>query len=200
MKRHNIVSDNRLRKIEDVVRNRQRDFVLVLEDIHDPHNAEAILRTADAFGVQKVYFIFENQEYYNPAKIGKSTSSSANKWLDFEIFRSTKDCMAKLQQEGYTVVATVLDQNAESLLEFETQDKKIALMLGNEHGGLSAEAIQLADRAIFISMRGMVQSLNVSVTAAICLWEMTRQRVVSKVDFSLDHKEQIKLVNSFRKK
>ena len=83
-------TNRRLQKIQAVAKSRQNG-VIVLEDIHDPHNAAAVLRTADAFGIQKIYFIFNKQERFNPRKIGKATSSSANKWLDFEVFTSAKE-------------------------------------------------------------------------------------------------------------
>jgi len=155
---------------------RQPGLVLVLEDIHDPHNAAAVLRTAEGFGVGTVYFIFEREKYYNPKKIGKTSSASANKWLDIKVFRSTRDCVADLKNSGYRIFATALSEDSISLFETKFYHGKLALLFGNEHRGLSEEAINLADKKLIIPMRGMVQSLNISVTAAICIFEVTRQR------------------------
>jgi len=170
------VSENRAEKIERVLKKRH-EGIIVLEDIHDPHNAAAVWRSADAFGFGKIYLIFNKEVKFNPKKIGKETSGSANKWLDFEIFSSAEECFQKLKEQGYKIYATVLDKEARdlSLSDFRYQ-KKVAIVLGNEHRGLSEEAIKMADEKIYIPMLGMVQSLNLSVTAGICMWEYVRQR------------------------
>lgn len=167
---------NREEKIKKVIEQRQKGIV-ILEDIHDPHNAAAVWRSADAFGIQKIYLIFEKEKAFNPKKIGKASSASANKWLDFEIFTSTEECLKKVKSEGYTVYATVLDREAETIYKTDFPENP-AIMFGNEHRGLSEEAINLADKKIYVPMRGMVQSLNLSVTAGICLYELTRQREI----------------------
>lgn len=165
----------RQRKIERVMKNRH-EGIIVLEDIHDPHNAAAVWRSADCFGFGKIYLIFESEKVFNPKKVGKASSSSANKWLDFEIFRSTKECYERLKKEGYKIYVTVLDKEAKdlSLSDIRSQEKT-ALVFGNEHRGVSQSAIDGADEKIYIPMMGMVQSLNLSVTAGICMWEYSRQ-------------------------
>jgi tRNA (guanosine-2'-O-)-methyltransferase len=169
------VNEERKNKIETVLKNRSENIV-VLEDIHDPHNAAAVWRSCDAFGIGKVYLIFDQEEVFNPKKVGKTSSSSANKWLDFEVFSSTKECMDKLHRDGYKIYGTVLDRESNNLQStiFDLH-KKIAVMFGNEHRGLSETAIKMCDEKIYIPMKGMVQSLNLSVTAGIVLWEMARQ-------------------------
>jgi len=168
--------EERLAKIQKVVSKRQ-DLIVVLEDIHDPHNAQAVLRSCDAFGVQKIYFIFDKETRFNPQKVGKLSSSSANKWLDYEFFTSAQDCYSKLKADGYTVVATALNDSAESMFDFDfTKNQKLAVVLGNEHRGLSEFAINNADITVMIPLFGMVQSLNLSVTAALMIFEITRQR------------------------
>ena len=171
------MNEKRLQRITRVVSNRQPGIIVVLEDIHDPHNAAAILRTCDAMGIQNVWFIFEKEKSYDPKKIGKASSATANKWLDFKLFDSTSQCITDLKQEGYSIIATVLTEKSESLLTASFPEEKIALLVGNEHRGLSENACTLADRTIMIPMRGFVQSLNVSVATAILLWEITRQRL-----------------------
>lgn len=193
-----MITENRLNKIKKVARNRQQG-VVVFEDIHDPHNAAAVLRTADAFGIQRVCFIFKKQEKFNPKKVGKATSSSANKWLDFETFASAKDCFEKLKKQGYTIIGTVLKDNAKSLLKTDFKKPKVALVFGNEHSGLSAEAIDLCDAHLYIPMQGFVQSMNLSVTAAICMYEMFRQRKGDK-KFLFTPKEQNKLIRDWKNK
>lgn len=166
----------RKKRLLQIAKQRQSGLIVVLEDIHDPHNAAAILRSCDAFGVQEVYFIFDKEERYNPRRVGKASSSSANKWLDFKIFNSTKDCFRQLKKSGYKILVTALSKSATNLFEKNLTEKKIALVIGNEHRGVSTEALRLADEIIYIPMRGFVQSLNVSVAAAIFLFEITRER------------------------
>ncbi len=191
------MEDRRAKRIREVVGRRQSGFTIVLEDIHDPHNAEAILRTCDAFGIHSVHFIFEKEKYYNPKRVGKSTSSSANKWLDFTIHRSTRDCISVLHNDGYVIAATTVDSNTESLFDATFSEQKIAIVVGNEHSGISDDMLASADRKIAIPMHGMVQSLNVSVTAAIILFEITRQRAQSSADYLLSDDQQQKIIKSF---
>ncbi len=192
-----IISEKRWEKIRQVASSRQKDFVVVLEDVFDPHNAAAILRTCDGFGVQKVFFIFDAVKPYNPKKVGKASSSSANKWLDFEIFKSTKKCLNKLKRNGYEIMATILDEEAESIFKTNFKNKKIALLVGNEHRGLSQKAIEMADKKLYIPMKGMVQSFNVSVTMAIFIYEITRQRTKKIKNYIVDKKEKKKIINDF---
>jgi len=190
----------RLSKIERVVSNRQSGLIVVIEDIHDPHNAEAIMRTCDAFGVQNVYWIFDQEKYYNPKRVGAASSSSANKWLDFKIFRSSEACFKELKKKKYQIVATILDEKAKDIFQYDLINKNLALVIGNEHRGISKVAQKYATTKLYIPMRGMVQSLNVSVTAAICLFEITRQRMESGKTFELNNTEHKRLIKSFCKK
>ncbi len=187
----------RLARIQKVVANRTRDIVVVLENIHDPHNAAAILRSADACGIQDVYFIFEGQKPYNPAKVGKVSSSSANKWLTFHIFRTAVECLEELRSKGYTIVSTLLDPEAKSLYELCVSNKKIALVVGNEHVGISQSIKEMSDVLVYIPMRGFVESLNVSVAAAVSLFEIVRQQNEQSVKYKLSEVEQQLLVQDF---
>lgn len=165
----------RQRKIRSVM-DRRQEGVIVLENISDPHNAAAVWRTADAFGFQKIYLVYSKEKPINPKKIGKASSSSANKWLSFKLFKSIDECYAELKKDGYIIYATVLDQEAKEIGDIKFMEKRVALVLGNEHRGLSEEAIKGADVKVYIPMKGMVQSLNISVTAAILMYEVDRQR------------------------
>lgn len=178
---------SRVKKINNVIEKRQ-EGIIVLEDIHDPHNAAAVWRSCDAFGFQKVYLIFEQEVVFDPKRVGKASSSSANKWLDFKVFKSTEDCIKELRDHGYRVYATVLDKMAKSIKGVEFRDKKIAVMFGNEHRGLSTTAIKMADEKMYIPMKGMVQSLNLSVTASIIMYEIDRQRR-GKTGYELERNE-----------
>ena len=188
------MTPEREQKIKQVIKHRQ-EGIIVLEDIHDPHNAAAIFRTADAFGIQKICLIFEQEKRFNPKRVGSVSSASASKWLDFEIFTSTKKCLSVLKRRGYHIIATALDKKAKDFRKINFTKPKTALLLGNEHRGLSIKAQELAHETVYISMKGLVQSLNLSVTAAICLAELDRQRSkkMAKNRYFLSKTEQTKL-------
>lgn len=171
-----MLTPRRLNRIRQVIRARQPGLAVVLEDIHDPHNAAAVMRTCDAFGIQDVHVIYEREEYRNLKRIGRNSSSSANKWLSIHVHRSAKVCLSKLKYAGFTVIAAALSDDASSIFKERFAEKKIALIFGNEHRGLSEEALAGSDRIVAIPMSGMVQSLNLSVTAALFIYEVTRRR------------------------
>ncbi len=188
----------RVKKIKKVAVQRQQG-VVILEDITDPHNAAAVLRSCEAFGIQRVCFVFDREKRFNPRKIGKAVSASANKWLDFEIYASAEECFKKLKRQGYEIFATVLDEQARSIFESRLTWPKTALVFGNEHRGLSPEAVGLADFRVYVPMQGFVQSLNLSVTAAVCLYEMRRQRQAAKTKCALGAKERRALISKWKK-
>jgi tRNA (guanosine-2'-O-)-methyltransferase len=190
-------TDARLEKLTRAAAGRQTGLTVVLQDIQDPHNVMAICRSCDAFGIQQVYLIFENTPAFNPRRIGKASSSSANKWLDFSTYGSTAECVDALRAERYTLIATALDDRAESVFEATLPEERIALWVGNEHAGLTPEAVAAADRTLMIPMAGMVQSLNVSVATAICLYEVTRQRRAEGRIVALDAEAGARLVADF---
>jgi tRNA (guanosine-2'-O-)-methyltransferase len=190
-----MVSDARLAKVSRVVEHRRRDIVVVLEDIYDPHNAQAIFRTCEVFGIQNIYLISVYQDEFDPKSIGKSSSSSANKWLDFTWFTSTQECFSFLKSEGYEVIVTALTDESQSLQKSTFSEGKIALVLGNEHRGVTDKAIELSDRVVKIDMFGMTQSLNVSVSTALCLYEMLRQR--ENVDAGISDSERKEMIQNY---
>lgn len=194
--------ERRLERMRGVAARRQAGLTVVLEDIHDPHNAQAVFRTCDAFGVQEVHIIFERESPFDPRAMGKATSSSANQWLDFHVYHSRDACLDGLKDQGYTLAATVAGEGAaESLFTANLHCKKLAVMFGNEYFGLDPAAVARADRRVTIPMRGMVQSLNLSVTAALFLYEATRQRMAEGMEARQVSPEQAEtLYQAFRKR
>lgn len=189
----------RLEKVSKACFQR-RKLVIVLEDIHDKHNVEAVFRSCDAMGVQMIYIIFEQERPFDPRMVGRNSSSSANKWIDFKIFSKIEDAYADLKASGYYIYATALTEMAESIYETNFLERdKTAVVLGNENRGLSQRAISGADRCIIIPMLGMIQSLNLSVTASICMFELNRQYLSSgRLDnFLMPRVEQEILIESF---
>ena len=187
----------RTKKVQSLLQKRHADICVVLEDVHDPHNAAAVLRSCDAFGVHQVYFVFSSIEPYDPKKIGKDSSASANRWLDLKTSQSTESVIKTLKDQSFKNVGTALSDSAISLYDFSFTTQKTALWFGNERNGLSAKALSLCDELLKIPMNGMVQSLNISVTAACCLSEMARQKSADKhhIGFNQEYQtEQIELL------
>jgi tRNA (guanosine-2'-O-)-methyltransferase len=168
-------SARRTEKIKDVLSKRQPDLTVVMENIHDPHNVSAMMRSCDAVGIQRVELLYTVEKF---PRIGRKSSSSANKWLEWRKHTSVDACYAALRAEGFTIVATHLGARSSSLYDLDLT-KKIALVFGNEHRGVSDEAAEKADGNCQIPMMGMIQSLNVSVACAVSVYEALRQRIVS---------------------
>lgn len=190
-------TEERKEKIKNVMEKRQRGLVVVLEDIADPHNAAAVIRTAEAFGISDVWFIFNEGKAFNPRRIGKKTSAYASQWVRFKKFKSTSECLHELRAAGYEIIATALTENAESIFSAEIKKEKVALLFGNEHAGLTQEAIELSDRTLIIPMQGMVQSLNLSVTAALVMYKVIEDRGENK-KYLVDKKEIDALFDEFK--
>jgi len=167
-------TDNRLKKITDTVLLRQVSLRVVMENIHDPHNVSAVFRTCDAVGVPKINLLYTCESF---PRISKTSSSSANKWIDVEKYDKTDICFEQLRREGFKIYASMLNKKSLDLYSIDLT-QKIALIFGNEKRGVSKESEQLADETFYIPMRGMIQSLNVSVAAAVTLYEAQRQRTV----------------------
>jgi len=196
-----MLSPQRTARIRNVVAQRQRGLTVVLEDIHYPPNAAAVIRACDAFGVQNVHYIFEQEAGYAPNETGRISSSSANKWLDFHVHETSLACFRQLQAEGYQLIITVPPEDAsEDIFDCRFDAPNIALVFGNEKTGVSETARRFADRRLTIPMRGMVGSLNISVTAGIFLYEITRQRQQSGQTFNLDHQTQTTLIADFTRR
>lgn len=191
-------SERRLARLESVIRHRQTDLTVVLENIHDPHNVSAILRSCDAAGVMEVQLVYTTETY---PKLGKKSSASAKKWVEHRAFKGIEDCFAKLHKEGYAIYATHLSKGSVPLYGLDLTGK-IALVFGNEHRGVSEEVAQHADGNFMIPMFGMIQSLNVSVACAVSLFEAVRQRILGGhyVSSSFSEKEIKKLLKTWAMK
>ncbi len=168
------LTPERLAKITAAVKARQFSLRVVLENIHDPHNVSAIFRTCDAVGVPKVNLLYTIEEF---PKISKTSSASSRKWVEYEKCSDTEKCFLNLKKEGFKIIATALTGKAKNLYDFDLTGK-VAIVMGNEHRGVSEEVLKYADDVLYIPMRGMIQSLNVSVATAVILYEAQRQRAL----------------------
>lgn len=145
---------------------------MVLENIHDPHNVSAIFRTCDAVGIPAVSLIYTVEQF---PKIAKKTSASAFKWVKGEKHKDVESCFSHLREQGFKILASSLAERSNNLYDYDLTGK-VALVMGNEHRGISKEIEEQADELYYIPMLGMVQSLNVSVAAAVSIYEALRQR------------------------
>ncbi|MEZ5338537.1 MAG: RNA methyltransferase [bacterium] len=189
---------DRISRIGRVVAMRQQGAV-VLENIHDRHNAQAVMRSCDAFGIQRICLVFSREQRFDPRVFGHKSSSSAHKWLHYSFHESIEECYGELQAEGYRILATDIGEDCVELPAADLLQPRTALVFGNEHRGLTRSARSLADGLITVPMRGMVQSLNLSVTAALCLYELTRQRSLAGMErFALEADAQAALQQEFQ--
>ncbi len=163
----------RIQKVSRVLSQRQPDLRIVLEEVTNTHNASAVVRTCDAAGVLYVDIISASGE---PFPINKAISTRAEKWLHFSYFRSTAECLNQLKQKGFKIAATYLGDVSVSYTTLD-YTQPVALVFGNESEGISEEARNLADYVIKIPMIGMAQSLNLSVSVGIILYEALKQRM-----------------------
>jgi tRNA (guanosine-2'-O-)-methyltransferase len=163
----------RKKRVRDVLCFRQPDLRVVLEDITNTHNASAVVRTCDAAGILYIDIIHSRPE---PFPINESISTRAEKWVKFNHYSSTKECFSSLKQQGFEIACTHLSSEAADYTSID-YTQPIAVVFGNELEGVTEEAAHLSDHLIQIPMFGMVQSLNLSVSAGIILYEACRQRV-----------------------
>ena len=193
------ITENKRQKFEEVLQNRTRFITVVLEDIFQPHNASAVLRSCDSFGIQDVHII-ENENTY---ELNPDVEVGSAKWLTLKKYNhkesNTLDCMQHLKSQGYKIIATSPRKNDCSLHELKL-DGKIALMFGKEKEGLSETALQNADGFMKIPMYGFVESLNISVSAAISLQHLSRQLRLSKLNWQLTEEEKLDLRLTWAKK
>ncbi len=158
-----VVTPQRLRRIEEVVANRTDHLAIVLDRIADPHNSSAVLRSADAFGVQAVHVIVGEHGF----RAARGVSKGTQRWLDVTRYADAQTCVRRLKRDGFAIYVAAM--GAETTPADLRVVPRVALVFGNEHRGVSPEMRELADGTFAIPMRGFVESLNVSVAAAICM-------------------------------
>lgn len=168
-----IMTPEREARVKNVLDRRQNGLVVVMENVHDPHNISAVMRTCDAVGVQDVFVL--NNSIPRHKKFAKRSSASALGWLTVHQFTDTDACMAAVRQLCDKVYATHLGVSSCSLYEVDLV-QRIALVFGNEKEGVTAECLAHCDGNFIIPQMGMVRSLNISVACAITLYEAFRQR------------------------
>jgi tRNA (guanosine-2'-O-)-methyltransferase len=163
----------RVEKVTRVLSSKQADLRIVLEGVTIAHNASAVIRTCDAAGILYLDLISPNPDLL---KFNEAISTGAHKWLEIGVHGSPAACLEPLQRRGWKIAATHLGEGAVPYTEVNLTER-LALVFGSEAGGISEESLAFADTLIRIPMFGMVQSLNLSVSVAVILYEALRQRM-----------------------
>jgi tRNA (guanosine-2'-O-)-methyltransferase len=185
-----MVNENRLKLIERILEERTRYITVVLEDIYQPHNASAVLRTCDCFGIQDVHIIENRNEY----RLNPEVELGAAQWLT--LFRynkkqnNTPEAIGALKKEGYRIVAATPHRDDTLLQDFDLSRGRAAIMFGTEMRGLSEEALALADEHVRIPMSGFTESFNISVSAAIILYVLNAGLRNPELSWKLSREEQ----------
>jgi tRNA (guanosine-2'-O-)-methyltransferase len=167
------MTPDREKRLKNVISCRQPDLAVVLENVFDPHNISAVMRSCDAVGIQDIFVLNTNIPRHK--KWGKRSSSSAAKWLTVHEFENTAECIATLRGRYQKIYTTHLSADAVSLYSINFRDS-IALVFGNEHDGVSEECRKLGDGNFIIPQMGMIRSLNISVACAVSIYEAFRQK------------------------
>ncbi|SOS49206.1 tRNA (guanosine(18)-2'-O)-methyltransferase [Tenacibaculum dicentrarchi] len=183
------ITDKRKETFNRVLNERTRHFAVVLEDIYQPHNASAVVRSCDIFGVQDVYAI-ENR-FTN--KVSRHVAKGSQKWLNINRYKedgdNTKACLQDLRAKGYQIIGTTPHTDSCVLSDFDVT-KKSAFVFGAEKDGISDYIKQEADGFLKIPMVGFTESLNISVAAAITLNDVTARLRKTDLNWQLSKEEQ----------
>jgi len=170
------MTPERSEKLLKVLSRRQTNITVVMENVQDPHNISAVMRTCDAVGIQDIYIL--NTKIPRHQKFGAKSSSSAAKWLSVHQFDNVDACFEALRKNYKTILTTHLSTDAVSLYEIDFT-QSVALVFGNEHAGVSDEVRALADGNFIIPQMGIIQSLNISVACAVSIYEAYRQKNIA---------------------
>jgi len=170
------MTPERQERLLSVLNKRQNNITVVLENVFDPHNISAVMRTCDAVGIQDIYVL--NTRIARHKKWGQKSSSSAAKWLSIHQFSDANECFAELRRHYRLILTTHLSSDAVSLHEIDFT-QSIALVFGNEHEGVSEEIRALADGNFIIPQVGIIKSLNISVACAVTVYEAMRQKTLA---------------------
>ena len=184
------LTDERRGVLERTVNSRTHYMRILTENMFHPQNASAIMRHCEAFGIQQIHTVEDRCRFDPSVNIVRGTQ----KWVDVEHHETTREALAALKAEGYRIVATTPHRCSATPESFDVTKGKFALVFGTEHAGISEEVIEAADDFLMIPMCGMVESLNVSASAAILIY-MLSERIRQQTDnWQLSQAESLKLL------
>lgn len=182
------IEAKRIQRFKDVIARRQPDLTVVLENVHDPHNVGAVLRSCDAVGITDVYILYTHDILIERGvDIGRNASSGSVKWINIHTYTDVHECFKDIQAKYTSIYATHLGADSVPLYDVDLS-VSTALVFGNEHQGVSKETLSYCTGNFLIPQMGMVQSLNISVACAVTIFEASRQRQAKgKYDQPFDH-------------
>lgn len=180
----NMLTENRKEKFQKVLKTRTNHFTVVVEDVFQMHNTSAVMRSCEVFGIQELAII---EQRYGKS-IDKEIAMGAQKWVDITTFDSISDALQTIRNKGYQIIATTPHEKDCLLDDFDIS-KPSALFFGTERDGLSEEIMQQADGFLKIPMVGFTESLNISVSAAIIIQNLTNRLRKSDIHWQLSDKE-----------
>lgn len=180
---------------EEVLSQRTRHFTVVTEDVYQLHNASAVMRSCEIFGIQDMHVI--EGKFGN--RVDSEIAMGAQKWVDLYRYKNTQECVEHLREKGYQIVATTPHNNSQYLHEFDVKQKS-AFFFGQEKYGLSPEILEQADSYLKIPMHGFTESLNISVSAAIVLQSLVTKMRTENITWQLQDSEKIEIEMDWTKK
>lgn len=178
------LTENRRQRFDKVLSQRTKHFTVATEDVYQLHNTSAVIRSCDVFGIQEVNIVEET----NTKRIDREIAMGAQKWVDLNRYHSVKDCIQDLKKKNYQIVATT-PHTTDCLLDEFDVTKKSCFFFGRETEGLSQEVLEHSDCYLKISMSGFTESLNISVAAAIILYNVTERLRESTINWQLSEAE-----------
>jgi tRNA (guanosine-2'-O-)-methyltransferase len=178
------LSENRKQRFLDVLKNRTKHFTIAVEDVFQMHNTSAVMRSCEVFGIQELNIV----EQKFGKSIDKQIAMGAQKWVDIFEHPSSQACIDNLRGKGYQIIATTPHNDSCTIENFDIS-KPSALFFGTEKEGLSDEVMQQADGYLKIPMVGFTESLNISVSAAIIIQDITNRLRNSTIDWKLSEEE-----------
>lgn len=190
------LTEDRNSRVNYVLDRRQNDLTVVLENVNDPHNIAAVLRTCDAVGIMEIFVLNTTVNTYKHFDDRKS--SSANKWMIVHQYTNITECFEHVRKQYQTIYSTHLDEKTKDLYSLDLT-QSVALVFGNERNGISPETLALCDGNFIIPQVGMIQSLNISVACAVSLYEAFRQKNLQKHYESkkVNYAQEAKLLNQW---
>ena len=195
---YSIITENKKEMFDRISSERTKHITVVLENIYQEHNASAVVRTCDCFGIQELHIIEKNNQY----KLQRDIALGAGRWVDMYNYNLgeevTKDCISKLKIKGYKIVATT--PHTEQTIYDLDLNSPLAFVFGTERRGLSDEVFGLADEKVKIPMYGFTESFNISVSVAIVLSTIRERLEKSELNWKLSEQEKVQLINKWCRK
>ena len=189
------LTDRRRSLLLDKAAQRTRFITVVMEDLYQAHNTSAVMRSCDVYGIQDLHLV----EQRFGKRMDREIAMGAQKWVDLHRYQNTHDCLDQIKAKGYRLIATSPHESSVSLPDFKITEP-VALIFGTEKEGISQEVMDRCDECLSIPMYGFTESLNVSVSAAIVLYQLSQQLRAVDLPWKLSHQDQLILIDAWTRR